>query len=189
MGFLPLNAPASGGVTFPITVAQGGTGQTTPAAGLAALGGTTAPVMLTYAPATLQTLSILSTSFAAFSSGVVCTPPFNYPASGRVKVSVHCVAEVLTGSTGLAIALAAVGTVTPILGTWDQWQDSAVSQPRPYSFEFDISGTPGAAAQLDVLGASGSAADAITILALDNVTNPIVAGTRGGPVIVTVTPL
>jgi hypothetical protein len=193
MPFYP-QVPSSGGVTFPVTVAQGGTGETTAAAGLAALGGTTlaavpgrwlcAPNI--YAPGSQTPLTVTGTTFAAFSSGVVCTNVFTAPASGSVLVTVSAVIEEGVSGTAMNVALAAVGTVTPVLGDVVAWQDSSTGGGRQAMWQAEVTGlTSGDSYQFDVLGANGTAADTTVILA--QAYNSTTATTnKGGPVIVTV---
>lgn len=141
-----------------------------------------------YAPGTLATLTLNNTTFAAFDSTNAQTGSFTAPPSGNVLVTASFVGNIQTATTGQAVALAAHGTVTPIIGNEIQWADSSINVSRPYRLEFYVTGlTPGAATNFDLVGATGSASDAMQILAQALTSTTLTAATRAAPLLMTVT--
>lgn len=141
-----------------------------------------------YAPGTRTTATVTSTTMAAFSSGNMCTGSFTAPASGSVLVRASFVAS-NSASAAMAFGLAAVGTVTPIIGNITQVNDSSSTATlRAYTIETVVTGlTPGTAYNFDLLGASAST-DTVTIAAqaLTSTTPGLTAATSAGPVTMTV---
>lgn len=167
-------------------LSQAGTGSVSAAPAWAVVPGQVLAVSQ-YAPASLATLSVASTTFAAFSSANVNTGSFVAPASGNVLVTASFIGNIQTATTGQAVALAAHGTVTPIVGNEVQWAESSINVSRPYYVEFYVTGlTPGTSYNFDLLGGSGSASDAFQILALQLTSTTVTAANRGGPVVMKV---
>jgi hypothetical protein len=136
-----------------------------------------------YAPVSLTPLAVAGTTFAAFSSANVNTGSFLVPASGSFVVTVTFVAQTATAVTGVAVALAAHGGVTPLIGNSIQWLDPNITSFNPHCLQFVVTGqTPGASLNLDLVGATGSASDALTIAAQTLTSTTLVAGNRAGPV-------
>lgn len=182
-------------LSAPLPLTQGGTGldETSNAALLTALGAAASPVSgqflcapTVYAPVSQTTLSVAGTTFAAFSAGVVCTGPFTAPPSGSVKVTVSCVGEMLSALTSFAVALAATGTVTPLVSEgYPQATTFSVGIVSAFFWELIVTGlTPGDSYNFDVLGATGSSGDAFEMQAWALTGNPITAANRGAPVVV-----
>jgi len=140
-----------------------------------------------YAPAMLDTLSVSSLTFAAFSSSNVNTGSFTAPASGNVLVTASFVTVQATGTAAVAFALAAHGTVSPLVGNAIQGSPANTSANQPTVIRFLVTGlTPGNSYNLDLLGATGNVSDALEILALQMTATTITSGNRGGPVVMTV---
>jgi hypothetical protein len=177
MPFYP-QVPSSGGVTFPVTVAQGGTGETTAAAALTALGGTTlaavpgrllaAPTY--YAPASVAVSTCSSTSaFTAFDTTNIVSPVFTAPASGEVVVVVRFNGQVpATATSGCACAfsLAQHLSVTPLTDAINV-RDSATAVTRPYELVFTVSGLSGSN-QFDLIAEVEGTIPSFSIVAIGN---------------------
>ena len=139
-----------------------------------------------YAPASPTILAVSSTTFAALSSGVICTGPFAAPASGSVKVTVSGIVNQQTATAAVAFALAALGTVTPLIGNSVQMQMPNITTYGYETMEFVVTGlTPGTSYNFDVLAATSNAADAAEMVAQSLTATTISAG-RGAPITVTV---
>jgi hypothetical protein len=137
-----------------------------------------------YAPASQQSAPVSTTTLAAFDSGVICTGSFIAPPSGSVIVRLSCVIQQSTGADEVLLGLAAVGTVTPVVGKTVLGQLAGATEGDITTVEFPVSGlTPGAACQFDLLGAAQSGTT-VTILAQGLTATTI--GTRGGPVVMSV---
>ena len=77
--------------------------------------------------------------------------------------------------------------MTPLVGNAVQGSPANITTNQPTIVQFLVTGlTPGASYNFDLLGATGSASDALNILALQMTATTITAGNRGGPVIMTV---
>ena len=118
------------------------------------------------------------------SAPVISTGSFNAPASGDVLVSVSFIGQANSGSFA-ALALAAHGTLTPIVSNVVEYQDSASTVPRPASAQFLVTGlTAGTSYNFDLLGATTSG-NLFTILAFgQSAATP--STNRGAPVLMTV---
>jgi hypothetical protein len=137
-----------------------------------------------YAPGARTEPSVSSTTLAAFDSGVICTNSFTAPASGAVVVTLSAVMEQSTGADEVMLALAAVGTVTPVIGFTQTIALNGTTTPDQVTADFYVTGlTPGTSYQFDLLGAATSTttvkifAQGLTSTTLGNV---------GGPVVMTV---
>jgi len=139
-----------------------------------------------YAPASPTVLSVSSATFAALSSGVVCTNPFTAPASGSVLVTVSGLVNQQTATAAVALALAAVGTVSPLVGNSAQMQMPNITSYLFTTIPIVVTGlTPGSSYQWDVLAATSNAADAAEMVAQSLTATTISVG-RGAPITVTV---
>jgi hypothetical protein len=137
-----------------------------------------------YAPASLTTLTVTSTTFAAFSSANVNTGSFLAPTSGTVMVTVSCVWETATSGDKIAMALAEHGTLSPIVGYTPVWNENGAT-PLPGSFQFLVSGlTAGTVYNLDLLGASQSGTSIELLAQGQTSTTPTFSS--GAPVIMSV---
>jgi hypothetical protein len=139
-----------------------------------------------YAPGSQTVLTVTGTTMAAFSSANVNTGSFTAPPSGSVLVSVSFVGDVSIGGTAFNLGLAAHGTVTPILSNVITFEDGATATGRLYDAQFLVTGlTPGASYDLDLIGACGTAADSVNILAIGQ-KSTTGAAAYGAPVLMTV---
>jgi hypothetical protein len=140
-----------------------------------------APVQ--YAPGTATTLSTTSTTLGAVSSANVNTGTFTAPASGSVIVTATFTPTV-TGSNNYSLALAAHGTVSPVLaGAVTLTLTSASLHPQQ-TLVFLVTGlTAGSTYNLDLLFAT--AGGTFSIVAYGQ-TSTTPTGTGGSPVIMTV---
>jgi len=133
-------------------------------------------------PTAQTTYAVTSSTFAAWSSGTICTNSFTAPPSGNVMVQASF--QVLgTGIANAGFALASTGTVTPIAGAVATTQIQVASVLQTTDIRFYLSGlTAGTAYQYDMLGAvaSGTA----TIYAFGATATTL--GSKGAPVVVTV---
>lgn len=139
-----------------------------------------------YAPPSLTTESTVSATFAAVSSASINTGAFTAPASGSVLVTATFVCNQATADTIVGFALAAHGTVTPILA--DVWQptlaNTAVNGVTVVPFV--VTGlTPGTSYNLDLLFATASASDQLNIT-VQGVSATTLGTNKAGPVIMTV---
>lgn len=140
-----------------------------------------------YAPVGLTTIAITSTTFVAVSSANISTGAFTAPPSGNVLVTASFVSSCATAVTGNGVALAAHGTTTPLIGNTWEWLEPSITTVTPKTVPFLVTGlTPGTSYNLDLMAATGSAADAFTFYvgALNSTT--LTAGNRTGPVTMTV---
>ena len=139
-----------------------------------------------YAPGSQTTLSVTSLTFAAFSSANVSTGAFNAPPSGTVLVTASFMPTMPTIAPA-AFALAAHGTVTPLIGNAIQGELANNTTFQPTTLQFLVTGlTAGTSYNFDLLGATGNASDALEIIAFQMTATTITAGNRGGPVVMTV---
>lgn len=136
-----------------------------------------------YAPGSPTSLTVTSTTLAAWSSGNVCTNSFAAPASGSVLVSASMAVELSSGGQKLVLALAAVGTVSPVSGNVVNAQITTGATLIPWNVQFLVTGlTPGASYQFDLLGATSTTT--ATIIAYGNTGTTV--GSGGVPVVMTV---
>lgn len=127
--------------------------------------------------------SVTGTTFAAFDSANLQTGSFTAPASGNVLVTVTCVAKT-SASTVLSLALAAHGTVSPLVANSVNYQESVTNSTKSIMVRFYVTGlTPGTSYNFDLLGASGTGTYTIQCLGSTSTTG---GGTAGGPVVFTV---
>ena len=118
-------------------------------------------------------------------SSVAFTGPFTAPASGSVTVTCSCVSA-MTAAAFANVALAAHGTVTPLVSNVITWDDQSSLNGRPTSFVFLVTGlTPGTSYNFDLVGASGTSADAVDILAIAS-TSTTGAAANQAPILMTV---
>jgi hypothetical protein len=136
-----------------------------------------------YAPAAQTILSTTSATLAAVSSGNACTGSFLAPVSGSVLVTASLVAGISAGVHG-SFALAAEGTVTPVLGDVVTYAGTSSTNP-PVTVTFVVTGlTPGTSYNFDLLFAVAGG-DTMSIAAL-GVSSTTPTGTLGAPVTMTV---
>lgn len=134
-----------------------------------------------YAPGTLTNLTVASTTLAAVSSANVNTGSFTAPVSGSVVVEAQAV-EFNSAGANTAYALAAHGTVTPVVGNAAVFGSSTAGRPRPVKFL--VTGlTPGTSYNFDLLFACASGTTTVAALGTTSTTP---TGTVGGPVVMTV---
>jgi hypothetical protein len=133
---------------------------------------------------TTNTFSTTSATYAAVSSANVNTGSFVAPPSGFVWVEASFVVTEATGATVIGFALAAHGTVTPLLG--DAWQctlaNDAYSDVRTVKFLVPV--TPGTSYNLDLLFASTT--NSLTIKSQAFTGTSLTASTEGGPILMNV---
>jgi hypothetical protein len=135
-----------------------------------------APVII--APGSISTYTITSSTLAAIASGTVCTGSFTAPPSGKVIVTVSLVA-MLAAAGSIAFALAATGTVTPVVGNVVTYDTTAT---LPDTIVIPVTGlTSGSSYNFDVL--AGVSTSTLTISAIGN-TSTTVGTTRAGPITV-----
>lgn len=211
-GTLPNPTVVKTHLSSALPVAQGGTGATTQQAAINALAGSTTaaqflrgtgtnvqmsaiqagdlPIIAgdvlaqrTYAPGAQAAPTAATTTFSAFDSTNMQTGNFTAPSSGNVEVTVTLVATV-SSSAAFGFALAAHGTVSPIVANAWILVDSSGAIARPYAMPFTITGlTPGNTYNFDLLGVAASTFT-LTVLAIGttSTTPTLSAGSRGGPV-------
>jgi hypothetical protein len=139
-----------------------------------------------YAPGTLTTLTAAGTTFAALSSANVNTGTFTAPASGQVLVRASFVLNQQTATTVIGFALAAHGTVTPLVSNIVQGTPANTSAYAPTVTEFLVTGlTAGTSYQFDLLAATNNASDAINIPA-QSLTSTTLTSAKAAPVVMTV---
>jgi hypothetical protein len=139
-----------------------------------------APVIL--APASVTDYTTSSTTLAAVSSGNASTGAFTAPASGKVIVTVSLVA-VLSAAGSVAFALAAEGTVTPVVGYVVTYDTTAT---LPDTIIIPVTGlTGGDSYTLDLLFGVSSGSTTLTVATIGN-TSTAVSTTRAGPLVITV---
>jgi len=155
-----------------------------PAVGGGTVSGQLLRTPVEYAPGSQTSLTCSTSTLSAFSSANVNTGAFTAPSSGSVLVTATFVISMTTASTNVSFALAAHGTVTPVLGHVYTTEISSTAQHLVLSLRFVVSGlTSGNSYNFDLLGAGAS--NAITILALGS-TSTTPTGTLGGPVVMSV---
>jgi hypothetical protein len=143
-----------------------------------------APV--SYAPASQTSLTCNSSTLSPFSSANVNSGVFTAPSSGSVLVTASFVISMGTASTAVSFALAAHGTVTPVIGNVYTTEISSAAQHPVLEIPFLVTGlTSGNSYNFDLLGAAVDSSHAITILALGS-TSTSPTGTLGGPVVMAV---
>lgn len=153
-----------------------------------AAAGTVAPGLfvcapLVYAPGSPTSLTVNSTTLAAWSTGVACTNVFTAPGSGKVVVEATFAAEVGTGGSKIVYGLAAAGTVSPVLGNVITAVLSSGTTLYTQAVRFYVTGLTAAVSyQFDLLGAVS--ASTATIIAAGSTSTTV--GSAGAPVIVTV---
>lgn len=139
-----------------------------------------------YAPGSPTNVSVSTTTLAAFSSGTICTNSFTAPASGSVVVGLSCVMAEATAGNNISIALAAKGTVTPVVGNVITFKQSGSATQQPESFLFYVTGlAAGTGYQFDLLGACAAGTSSATIVALGS-TSTTPTGSAGAPAVMTV---
>lgn len=137
-----------------------------------------------YAPGTRTTLSVTTTTMAAWSTGNVCTNSFVAPASGSVMVTFSGVMATSASGNTAGLALAAKGTVTPVVGQAVTIGMAGTTVPFPVTVQFLVTGlTPGSSYQFDLLGAVTSAATAFIYAQGQSST---ALASPGGPAVMTV---
>jgi hypothetical protein len=133
-----------------------------------------------YAPGTPASPAVNSTTLAAFDSTHIQTGSFTAPASGSVIVSVTFSGTPGTTTEAVAFALAAHGTVTPVIGNVITSSTAVATNETPYALTFVVTGlTGGTAYNLDLLGACASSTFTINAAGQTSVTP---TGTLGAPV-------
>jgi len=138
-----------------------------------------APVV--YAPSSQTVLSTTSSTLSAVSSTHVNTGSFTAPSSGSVIVTASMVCDNTSGVAS-SYALAAHGTVTPVVGNTITWMDAGSYRPR--TVHFLVSGlTAGTSYNFDLLFAAASGTTQVVALGASSTTP---TGTTGAPVLVTV---
>jgi hypothetical protein len=117
-------------------------------------------------------------------ASAISTGSFTAPPSGSVMVTASFTAQSASNDF-CALALAAHGTITPIVSNVVEYQDSANTNPRPCTVQFLVTSlTPGSSYNFDLLG-SGTSNALFTILAFgQSATSP--STSRGAPVLMTV---
>ena len=136
-----------------------------------------------YAPGTLTSLSTSSATLAAVSSASVNTGSFAAPPSGSVTVSVTCTA-VPPANVIYAFALAAHGTVTPVVGNVITGEVSSANARNPLQMQFLVTGlTPATSYNFDLLFATASSTMTVPAIGQTSVTP---TATVGAPVLMSV---
>lgn len=128
-------------------------------------------------------------ALTAAGAGAVAVPAlstgsFTAPASGFVVVTVIAAVASPTASAPCGLALAAHGTVTPLLGAAVGFTLPNTVEKAPRPFQFLVPVTPGSTYNLDLLMAASNASDPLDIVALGSTSTTNSAA--GGPVIMTV---
>jgi hypothetical protein len=150
--------------------------------------GTTAPGGYLCTPtvySATNTFTTTSTTYAALSSTLVNTGAFTAPPSGSVLVQATFVVTEATAATVIGFALAAHGTVTPLVA--DAWQRTPANQSvnDVQVVPFVVTGlTAGTSYTFDLLFASTTQTLTIKSQAFTGTT--LTATTEGGPIIMTV---
>jgi hypothetical protein len=133
-----------------------------------------------YAPGTLTPLTVSSATLAPFSSSNVNTGSFTAPASGSVVVTVTCSVTMGSANVVYALALAAHGTVTPVVGNVITSETSSGNIKLPHSLQFVVTGlTPSSSYNFDLLGAIASGSLSIQA---QGQTSTTPTGSLGAPV-------
>lgn len=139
-----------------------------------------------WAPGSLTSPSTTSATYAAVSSGNACTNSFTAPPSGEVLVTATFVFHQATAAVLIGWALAATGTVSPLVA--DAWQVMAANTTLTdaTTLPFVVTGlTPGSSYQFDLLFATSSASDTLSVAAQAN-TSTTLGTNKAGPVLMTV---
>lgn len=137
-----------------------------------------------YAPAALTGKSVSTTTLSAFDSATLTTGTFTVPPSGVIMVTVSALVTTPTANNVYSFAVAAHGTVSPVLGNVISAEMSSGNNKLPHVLEFYITGlTAGTALALDLLGAI--AANTLTIEAIGTQSTTPTAN-AGAPVTFTV---
>lgn len=140
-----------------------------------------------YAPATPANLTTASATLAAVSSSLVNTGSFTAPPSGSVLVTASFVPSA-TASQVWAFALAAHGTVTPVIGNVVLGLGNSTAQNNPTSIQFLVTGlTPGTSYNFDLLFAiAGGGTLAVRANGQTSTTPTGATNAPNGPVVMTV---
>jgi hypothetical protein len=137
-----------------------------------------------YAPGSQTLKSVNSTTLAAFASGTICTGAFTAPASGSVLVTASFQILAATSGHNIMLALAASGTVTPVIGNAATLQAQVAAVLQSVCVQFYVTGlTPGSTYNFDLLGAVTSG-DTASIYAFGPTSTSL--GSKGAPVVMTV---
>jgi hypothetical protein len=130
-----------------------------------------------YAPGSQTVLTTTSATLAAVSSANVNTGSFVAPASGKVMITVFLIGE-NSGGDATSYALAAHGTVTPVVGNTITWTEAGSLRPR--LLKFLVTGlTAGSSYNFDLLWAVAGGTGQIDALGGTSTTP---TGTNGAPV-------
>ncbi len=126
----------------------------------------------------------VSTGGAVTLTGLsINTGQFFAPASGNVLVTVDAML-VPAANVLMSLALAAHGTVTPVLGSAATFELSSAADLLPVPVQFVVTGlTAGTAYTLDLLSATASSTGSIAAFSTTSTTP---TGTTGSPLIMTV---
>lgn len=136
-----------------------------------------------YAPGVRASPATTSATMSAVDSTNINTGSFTAPASGNVLVTASFGASVGTGGDHLAFAVAAHGTVTPLLSNAAVFLGDGNVQP--VTARFLVTGlTPGSSYSLDLMYSSPDT-DTVTVFALGT-TSTTPAASSGMPVIMSV---
>lgn len=131
----------------------------------------------------------VATGGAIALSGVsVNTGNFTAPASGNVLVTANLVIDTSASADGVGFALAAHGSVTPVIGNVISFKTPVTTQPFPYQLQFYVTGlTSGTTYNFDLLNCIGSAGTLNIFANTQTGTTPNVGNTGvGSPIIMTV---
>jgi hypothetical protein len=137
-----------------------------------------------YAPGAGATLTTTSATLSAVSTSNVSTGSFTAPASGSVLVTAN--PQVVPAGTGVnySFALAASGTVTPVIGNVYTSKDGSVSTNFTRVLSFIVTGlTAGTSYNLDLLFATASGTLGVEVLGQSSTTP---TGSIGSPLVMTV---
>jgi hypothetical protein len=134
-----------------------------------------------YAPGTVTTCVVNTTTLAAFSSGNICTGQFIAPASGKVIIEASFGMTLSTGGNKVAYGLAAVGSVSPVVTSVQTYQMPSGGSLNAVVLRFLVTGlTTGTTYNFDLLGCT-TAAGTATITAFSS--TALGLGSGGAPVI------
>jgi len=138
-----------------------------------------------YQPGTNTTLSVSTAAYAAWSSANVNTGSFIAPPSGSVLVTVSAVILQTTATSVVGLALAAHGTVSPLVCPAYQFSVPNNSGHAPTTIPFLVTElAPGNTYNFDVLGATITPADVLEMFAGAPTNTTIQAGAFAAPVTV-----
>jgi hypothetical protein len=136
-----------------------------------------------YAPSTVASLAVNSSSYTAVSSANINTGSFTAPPSGSVVVTASFAAQQSAAGNVLGFTLVAHGTSTTACNAIQVDAQAATSQ-AVYTMEFIVTSlTPGASYNFDL--AAGSPSGTITVHAYGNSTGTATSS-RGAPATMTV---